>query len=508
MTAILINPNLIVQRNDRFTTGVVYMPVGLAYIASALRKAKLPIKVIDAFGEAPLHSKKNGKFLWMGLTVNEIIHRIPDDVCIVYIFANQVLNHNSLEEIVKGIKSTFPYVPIVILENTQAVTAYSLKSVSHHLFACGADYILTGEAENKVVKLTSNIINGFDLDQLNIDGLFSRTLENDSKQIKLENETLRHNNITDLGELDDLPFPAWDLFPISNYWKLRFGHGPQSSKRYLPMLTSRGCPYPCGFCVVPATNNRKWRSRSAKNIVDEMEYLIDTFKVTEFHIEDLNPTINDKRTRAICNEIINRGLNISWKIVAGTKIESIVSEQTIDLMAQSGCRYISMSPESGSARVLKLMNKPFKNDHAVRLIKQMNKVGIRSQACFVLGFPGEETEDRKMTWNLVKNLVRCGLDEIALFIVSPVPGSKIFEEYTGYNSLSDLNFTPTWRKDYTMLSQYRINLYRAFLLWKLIYHPRKIIRQMLNFLLRRFETKMEMVPYKAIVWKLTEFNRK
>ncbi|MCH7662297.1 MAG: hypothetical protein IH859_00295 [Chloroflexi bacterium] len=124
---------------------------------------------------------------------------------------------------------------------------------------------------------------------------------------------------------------------------------------------------------------------------------------------------------------------------------------------------------------------------------------IHSQACFVLGYPGETEEDLQMTKDMVRELTRQGVDEIALFIITPVPGSAIHDEFKGYDSLSDLNFSPTWRHDYQDLSRFRLRLYLRFLFWKLRYHPLKILKQPLNFLRRRFETKMEMVPYRALV---------
>jgi anaerobic magnesium-protoporphyrin IX monomethyl ester cyclase len=232
-----------------------------------------------------------------------------------------------------------------------------------------------------------------------------------------------------------------------------------------------------------------------------MEYFSAKFDLNEFHIEDLNPTISDKRTREICEEIIDRQLNIIWKISAGTKVETIRSEETIDLMAQAGCRYISISPETGSQRLLKQMRKPFKVNHALRLVKRMNEVGIRCQACFVLGFPGETDDDRLQTWDLVFNLTRQGIDEIALFIITPVPGSGIYSQFSGYQSLSQLNFSPTWREDYEFLAHFRMRLYRNFLLWKMRYQTFKLLRQPFNFLFRNFETKMEMVPYRALKLK-------
>jgi radical SAM superfamily enzyme YgiQ (UPF0313 family) len=483
----LVNPNLVVQRNDPFTTGIVYMPIGLAYVAAALRSAGIPVTVIDAFGVQPRRARREGKFLMLGLTYLEVVELIPAEASAVFIYAINLTNHLSTLGIVRAVKRARPDLPVVILENTQAVSAYALRFVGGEFYQSGADYVLTGEAEERGVRLARILMNGRRDSLRGLDGLGSPHFYNPPQS------TIR--------ELDDLPFPAWDLFPLANYWDLRFAHGPQGRSRYMPLLTSRGCPYPCEFCVVPATNNQKWRARSAQNVVDEIESLVRTHQVREFHIEDLDPTISDQRIRDICDELIRRRLEVTWKIAAGTKVETIRSEETIDIMAKAGCRYISISPETGSARLLRLMRKPFDLKHAVRLVRRMNQVGIRSQACFVLGYPGETEEDRALTWDLVRDLTKEGVDEIALFIITPVPGAAIYEQMQGYRSLSELNFSPTWRDDYQRLSRFRLKLYTRFLFWKLRYHPLKLLRQPINFLRRRFETKMEMVPYKAMVLK-------
>ena len=488
MTVVLVNPNLVVQRNDPFTTGIVYMPISLAYVAASLRKNGFEVKVIDAYGENPQRASFYGRFTVFGLDEQDILKRIPHDAVAIFVYANQLTNHISTIAIIQAVKKFCPHIPLIVLENTQAVTAYALRFVAQEFYRAGADYILTGEGEERGLEVVCSLIGQGATPLSMMEGLGSPEFYNPPRK--------------KIDHLDELPFPAWDLFPVDNYWGLRFAHGPQTTQRYLPLLTSRGCPYPCKFCVVPETNQKTWRARSAPNVVDEMEYFSKKFGVVEFHIEDLDPTISDERTREICQEIIRRNLKLIWKIAAGTKVETIRDEETIDLMAQAGCRYISISPETGSARVLKLMDKPFNLEHAVKLVKRMHRVGIRSQACFVLGYPGETQEDLKMTKDLVGRLTKEGVDEIALFIMTPVPGSAIFEQLHGYQSLSELNFTPTWRKDYESLNRFRFKLYARFLLWKLIYHPLKIFVQPFNFVKRYFETKMEMVPYRAmmLVW--------
>lgn len=492
---ILINPNLVVQRNNPFTTGIVYMPIGLSYIAAALRAGNIPVKVIDAFAEKPYAARHDGKFMLLGLTYAEIVERIPVNTKGIFVYAITLINHLSTVEIVRSLKQSYPEIPVIVIENTQAVTAYNLYRVADEFYIAGADYILTGDGEYNCVHIANALISGSFRDNMRqIDGLGS-----------LEFYNMPVNRIDDL---DRLPFPAWDLFPLKNYWNLHFAHGPQTTKRYLPLLTSRGCPYSCRFCVTPSINNHRWRPRSAQNVVDEMEFFMNKYNVCEFHIEDMNPTVSDRRIRDICDEILKRKLKTIWKIVAGTKAETIKNEETLDLMAKAGCRYISISPETGSSRLLKLMAKPFDLKHAVRLVKRMNHLGVHSQACFVLGFPGETDDDLQMTYDMVKDMTHEGIDEIALFIITPVPGSSIYKGFSEYTSLSELNFSPVWRADYQKLSRFRLRLYIHFLLWKLFYHPFKILKQPINFLRRSFKTKMEMVPYRVLVYKYLDIMSK
>ena len=492
MTAIFINPQLVVQKNDKFTTGIVYMPITLAYAISNFKKANIKTKLIDLYGRNPTKCSKENNHLIFGEKIEDIDENEFENVDCIFINANQVGNHISILNIIKFLKNKYKEIPISILENSQAVTAYSLSKIKDEFLKLGCDFILIGDLENVTVKLYKNLNNFEYLKTLN--GIITKSFCNDK--------------IDFVSDLNDLPFPAWEDFPLENYWKLGYSHGPLSDKKYLPMLSSRGCPYPCNFCVVPKTNERKWRSRSPENVVKELEYFKDKLGVTEFHFEDLNPTVNDKRTKELCNLLIEKDLKISWKMVAGTKVESIKDLETVRLLKKSGCNYISISPESGSKDLMKEINKPFNYEHAIKIIKEMKKNKIFSQACFVIGYPGEKKIDLRKTKNMIFNLTKIGIDEIAIFIITPVPGSKIYENFEGFETLSNLTFSPIWRNDYKSLNRIRLQMYSIFLITKFIFHPIRVFKQALNFFNKSFNTKMEMVPYKVLKLKSFENNAK
>jgi len=483
MKITLINPNIITQKGDFFGTGIPFLPITLAYTAAYLRDKGHKSAVIDAFGEDPKRITSQKDFFVQGLSLEEIMARIPQDTEAIILYASLVITHNANLKIIKAIREKFA-VPIIVLENIHSVVGYSLLKVHQDFLDLGADFIILGDPEKRCLEIINSIKKK---KQPKIDGII----------FKSNGKTIIKPLQTYPKDLDKIPFPAWDMFPIKNYWSLCYSHAP-IKKSYLPLLTSRGCPYHCEFCITPQLLGSLWRPRSAKNVVEEIEHYIKQFNVREFHIEDLNPTVSKQRIFQLCQEIIDRKLKIELKIVAGTKAETI-DRQTISWMKNAGFSYISISPESGSKRMLQKMNKNFDYQHGLEIIKHMHDIGITSQACFVIGFPGEEKRDLKLTREYIKRLVKAGIDEIALFVMTPIPGSKA-SEYSplGYKDLSQLTFSPRWRKTYHSLSQYRTRTYLFFLIWKLRYHPLKLFKNIYNVATKKFNTKMEMALWRVI----------
>ena len=487
MNVTLINPNIVSQKDDFSGSGIPYMPSGLAHLAAYLREQGHAVTVVDAFGLAPDRIRATRTHFIQGLTAEETAARLPANADLLGFYAHLTVTHPALLGIIRAARVRFPKVPTMVLENVNKVNSYSLRQVYREFFDLGVDHVVLGYLERRTGRLLEALAAGNA--GAAVDGVISRVSGD---------KFLPPDDTGGNADLDGLPFPAWDLFPVENYWKLGYSHAPFTTARYLPLLTSRGCPFNCGFCITPEVTDRHWNARSAENVADEIQHLQTRFGVGEFHIEDVNPTLDKKRIVRLSQLLVERKARVIWKLAQGTKLESL-DEETISWMAEAGCRYVSFSPESGSPRVLQLMGKPVNLDHARDVARWLKRHGIYSQSCFVLGYPGEEDEDRKQSAALARQLARIGVDEIALFIITPMPGSRIFRPMGGQErALDELTFTPTWRPDYPRLARHRKAIYVQYLLLKLLFHPLRTFGYAWALATGRFQTKIEMTIYRKL----------
>jgi anaerobic magnesium-protoporphyrin IX monomethyl ester cyclase len=483
----LINPNIVSQKDDFSGSGIPYLPVGLACLAAHLRERGHDVRVIDAFGLAPDRIRSTRTHVIQGLNAEETVARIPGDTEAIGFYAHLTVTHRALLDIIRAARTRFPELPTLVLENADKVNSYSLRRVSSDFFALDVDHIVLGYLERRTERLLDALRAGDAAPDL--DGVMSRARGGRFRPPEDDGPN---------ADLDGLPFPAWDLFPVENYWKLGYAHAPLTARRYLVLLTSRGCTFDCGFCITPEVNARRWHARSAENVADEIQEMQKRFGVDEFHIEDVNPTLDRKRIVRLSQILIERKLNVTWKLAQGTKLESL-DEETVETMTRAGCRYVSFSPESGSRRVLDLMGKPVDLAHALRVARWLKRSGAYSQACFVIGYPGEEAADRKATAALVRTLARIGVDEVAVFIITPMPGSRIFLPMGGAERpFEDLTFTPTWRPDYRDLAASRKRIYLQYVLLKLVFHPLRTFGYAWSLITGRFQTKVEMTIYRKL----------
>ena len=458
------------------------MPHMSAYLAGVIAQSNHHLETVDCFGRNPGNIRKKHGLSLRGLSPSEAIQTFSTTPDVLIIYCRTVEDLISVQEIIQYAKEKSKTIKIVLYENIQTVNSFSLSKICKELHQdYGADICIFGEAEHRILDILSAVRNPADLNKIPSISY----LNNDGKVILTEVEALPN-------QLDEIPLPFWNLEDIKGYWTVGYAHAPISKPyRFLPILTSRGCPYKCTFCIAPSINPT-WRPRSAYSVSNEIISLYNSLGINDFHVSDLDPTVNEKRINEISSLLIKANIPVTWKIAQGTKIETIRSTKTLDNMRKSGCDFLSFSPESGSKRHLWRMNKRFDHEHALKLVSHSKKIRLSTQACFILGVPGETASDVIKTYIYIVRLVLEGVSEIAVTIFTPLPGTQLENSLSGYQHYSELNHSPAWRHDYTWLSILRYTMYIVFFGAKIVFQPSEILTHVKSIISGDFKTKMEM----------------
>lgn len=197
-------------------------------------------------------------------------------------------------------------------------------------------------------------------------------------------------------DLDSLPFPALDQVNLNKYIFPISQASPISQ-----IITSRGCPYNCIYCF--HSLGKKWRPRSAKNIVDEIEWQVNKLGVREISLSDDNFTLDRKRAEEVCELIIKRKIKVKLQLMNGIRADR-VDKVLLEKMKQAGVWLIAVAPETGSEDTLKKIRKGMTLNEPAMVVKWCKELGIATYAFFMIGFPWESENDVKKTIEYAEKL--------------------------------------------------------------------------------------------------------
>ncbi len=220
-----------------------------------------------------------------------------------------------------------------------------------------------------------------------------------------------------IEDLDKIPFPARHLIDHKIYHlkKLVDDKPPAAG-----ILASRGCPFDCVFCSIPA-RGKKVRYRSAKNIVDEMELIYDQCQGSYSFTDDCF-IVNRPRVMAFCQEIIDRGLKINW--VASTRADSL-DLKLAKMLKRAGCTELFFGVESGNERIRnKVIGKRLSYESIEKAVSVCRKVGILSDLFLMVGLP---TETKREMLDTVRIGGKVKADIVGIHIATPLPGSRLYK---------------------------------------------------------------------------------
>ena len=234
-----------------------------------------------------------------------------------------------------------------------------------------------------------------------------------------ENGTLRDGGDPGyIADLDRLPFPRWDLFPIASY-------------RYFPILrrapfvtvlSTRGCPYGCVYCPYTSNQGLKYRLRSAGNVVDELTLLKQNYAIRAVQFRDPTFTINKDRTADICRGMVERDLRLEWG--CETRVDCL-TEELVDTMVGAGLKGVNIGIESTDPDVIRNVKRGWIDPARIeRIVRHMHACGVRVSGFFIIGLPGETLEAVKRTLDFALSIE---LSYAEFKIATPFPGTPLFE---------------------------------------------------------------------------------
>ncbi len=393
-----------------------FIPLGIGYLAAVLEKNGYDVNVIDC----------QALKLRINEVENELHKRQPDIVGLT----STTLTYKPALEIIKVAKKALPNCLTII--GGSHVTFWDEEALEE---CPQLDVVVRKEGENTFLELVQRLEAGKGFgDVLGI------TYRKDGKTVKNPDRPY-------IEDLDSLPYPAFHLFPLKQFNK--YGN------IIFPVMTSRGCVFWCEFCTAVRMFGRKYRMRSPKKVVDEIEYLYKKYGEKQYTFYDDAFTVDQARTKEICNEILRRGLKIKWD--CETRVD-MVTKDLLQKMKEAGCIAVWYGVEAGSQKVRDAMKKGISTNQTFNAFKWTQEAGLIAVASIILGFPGETKET---AWESVKLLEKINPDEIGIYIATPYPGTPMYDYVNemGWLKIRDFNkydtATPTFESPTMSMKELR-----------------------------------------------------
>lgn len=385
--------------------GCTYMPFPffLGYAAALLRDNGFEIRLVDAIAE--------------GLGEDEFFARLEQYAPDVIFYEISTASLNTDLRILEKTREKLGNSVRIVLGGSH----FGLSKPDFLTRHVQADFTLTGEYEFNLLNLLEHLRQASPVEQ--VPGLGYR--QADGTVVVNKPGELRQN-------LDEFPWPARELLPMERYCD-RPGGIPAPS---LQIIASRGCPFGCIFCAWPQLmyGGNSYRSRSPKDVVDEIEESVKRFGFKSFYFDDDTFNIGKKRVLALAKEIKDRGLNLPWAIMARA---DQMDREILEALKDAGLTALKYGVESGSQDLLARACKGLDLSKVAETVRITRELGISYHLTFMFGLPGETLETARQT---IKTAMDLDPDSLQFSIATPFPGSRFHKELLEKGHLLSTNY--------------------------------------------------------------------
>lgn len=419
-SVVLINPPLSLEDRygkDMQKFGAVSEPLGLAYIAAYLETVDVPVRIIDA------------PALEMG--IDDVIEDLSMHADVVVGITMLTPAFKVAAKLCSAIKHSFSDRVIVLGgAHPTALPERTLQEIP------AADIVCIGEGEVTMSEVVSSCL-GKDRRLSEIKGICYRDAQ----------EIITTERRDAVRNLDLIPPPARHLLPMERY---HLTASRVSGADFCPtIIVARGCPFSCTYCS--RTFGKTFRAHSIDRIISEIKALIVDYQVAQINIEADTLTVNKKFITELCNALIRHKISEKVKWTCESRVDT-VNENMLKLMKRAGCWQISYGVETGTQRLLDMINKSVSLQQIEDIFALTKRIGISIRGFFMLGLPTETREDSLATIAFAKKL-----DPLwAQFTVTiPYPGTKMFDDLDSIGEIrsydwSTFNTWSGWKEGQTL----------------------------------------------------------
>jgi len=366
----------------------VVPPLGIMYLASALRTwGKHQVALYDM--------KVEGNSLERA--VRKIVEFAPD------IIGLSLMSYETpvMSEIAQQLKQILPRIPIIVGGPHPSTFPQDVMSDPN------IDIAVIGEAEETLCAIVERLEEGRSVDDL------------EGVVVRVDGKIKINPKVSYIENLDMLPMPSWDLIPIKKYFSLPRMGNIYMKKEYMPIFTSRSCPFQCIYCH--KIFGKKFRPRSPESVLEEIQFLYTHYGIKEIMIMDDCFNLNKERALEILSRIASSTMEIYLRFPNAMRADRLDREMLIALK-EAGTFHTCYAIETASPRLQKYIKKNLDIDKVFNVIEWTDQLDILTHGFFMIGFPTETREEMLATVNFA---VRSKLHTAAIFRVTPFKGTEL-----------------------------------------------------------------------------------
>ncbi|HEX3748378.1 MAG TPA: radical SAM protein [Bryobacteraceae bacterium] len=371
-----------------FSSREATAPLGILAVATPLLQAGYQVRIIDS--TITPHFEET------------VLRELDDALCLAVSLVTGPMIRETVR-MARAVKQRYPDKPVILGGWHPSLLPHQTLMAEH------VDIVVNGQGEDALLEVVRRIEDGADMD--GVPGVGYK-----------ENGQLRFNPVRPLKPICELPPKAYHLADFDAYERV-------AGRRWAMYTSSLACPYDCAYCTNQGLYGRKWNALEPDQVVDEVSDLVRRYRLSLLWVVDDNFLVDRERALGIAEGLVRSGVRFDWSIQATTNLVTRLSVDEWKLLRRAGLSQVSQGADSGSPRVMKLMNKTFQTLDTIHdAAQRLTAAGIRPSFNMIFGFPGEADSDVRQSIYLIMDVCRRYPGaEFWTNIFTPYPGSPVME---------------------------------------------------------------------------------